>query len=119
MKKIILGVLLSLAVQAKTIPIKISAYTSSKSQTQGNPFVAAWGDRLKKYHKKRVIAVSRDLLKHVKHNQKVKIKIGKKIYNVKVVDKMAKRWHRKVDLYFYTSRKEALRFGVKRGKLII
>jgi 3D (Asp-Asp-Asp) domain-containing protein len=119
--KILIALFLVVSVYAKTIPVHISAYTSHKNQTSKHPFTAAWGLKLKKHHKKKIIAVSRDLLK------KYKLKPGQKVYlktknfkgYVRVQDKMNKRWRRKVDLYFYTARNEALRFGVRKGTITI
>ena len=103
------------------IKVKISAYTSHKSQTSGNSFQAAWGLILKRHHKKKVIAISRDLLKRfkLKNGQKVHLKTKGFSGYVIIADKMHSRWKNKVDLYFYTSKKEAIKWGVKKGTLTI
>ena len=121
MKKLIITVFLIVSTYAKTIPVKVTAYTSHRSQTSKHPFTAAWGLKLKRHHKKKVIAVSRDLLKkyHLKAGSRVYLKTKSFRGYVTVQDKMHKRWRNKVDLYFYTARNEALRFGIKKGTITI
>ena len=93
------------------LTVTASAYNSVRSQTQGNPSIAAWGDRLKPGMK--VIAVSRDLLKMgLKHNTKVKIEGLSGYYLVK--DKMNKRWSRKIDIYMGTDIKAARKWGKRK-----
>ncbi|MGK0271355.1 MAG: 3D (Asp-Asp-Asp) domain-containing protein, partial [Cocleimonas sp.] len=81
----------------KRLKVTATAYTSHVGQTDSTPNIAAWGDRLKPGMK--VIAVSRDLLKvyGLKHKQKVRIKGLKGEYLV--LDKMNKRWRKKIDIY--------------------
>jgi 3D (Asp-Asp-Asp) domain-containing protein len=91
-----------------SLDVTASAYNSVRSQTSGNPFIGAWGDRLKPGMK--VIAVSRDLLKMgLKHNTKVKIKGLPGTYLVK--DKMHKRWKRMIDIYMGIDIKAARQWG--------
>lgn len=100
--------------------VKISAYTSHENQTDDSPFVAAWNNKLSpSKHKKRIIAVSRDLLKDgLEDGEKVILKFENKMYLVEVRDKMNKRWRDKVDLYFGVDHEAAMKFGVKQGKII-
>jgi len=92
----------------QSLTVTATAYNSLPSQTQGNPSIAAWGDRLKPGMK--VIAVSRDLLRMgLKHNTRVKIKGLPGTYLVK--DKMHKRWSRKIDIYMGTDIKAARNWG--------
>ncbi|OAN16971.1 hypothetical protein A3K86_08530 [Photobacterium jeanii] len=82
--------------QTKTLTVTATAYNSVRAQTNANPSIAAWGDRLKPGMK--VIAVSRDLLNMgIKHGTKVKISGLPGEYVV--LDKMNKRWSRKIDIY--------------------
>jgi len=98
----------------KTMEVSVSAYNSVKSQTKGRANKTAWGDTLKPGMK--AIAVSRDLLKHsMKHNTKVKIEGLDGHY--RVLDKMAKRWKKKVDIYMGTDVKAAKKWGKKKRKI--
>ncbi len=107
MKQAIVGFLLAVitlgwgtsalaGMQGKTLKVTATAYNSVRAQTNSNPSIAAWGDRLKPGMK--VIAVSRDLLKMgITHGTKVKISGLPGEYVV--LDKMNKRWSRKIDIY--------------------
>ncbi|WP_200281652.1 3D domain-containing protein [Rhabdochromatium marinum] len=76
--------------------VTATAYNSVPQQTDGDPNVAAWGDRLKPGMK--VIAVSRDLLnKGLTRGVNVKIEGLSGTY--KVLDKMHSRWTDKIDIY--------------------
>jgi len=91
--------------------VTATAYNSVRSQTQGNPSIGAWGDRLKPGMK--VIAVSRDLIRMgLKHNTRVKIKGLPGTYLVK--DKMGKRWSRKIDIYMGRDVKAARKWGKRK-----
>ena len=99
------------AARQHTLTVTASAYNSLKAQTRGNPFIGAWGDRLKPGMK--VIAVSRDLIKMgLKHNTKVKIDGLPGSYLVQ--DKMGKRWSRKIDIYMGADLKAARKWGKRK-----
>ena len=106
---------LPLTLQAKkTLTVTASAYTSHKNQTQGDPTIAAWGNKLKSGVK--TIAVSRDLLrKGLKNGSRVTIDGLKGTYIVR--DKMHKKWRKKIDIYMGYDRKRALNWG--RRKVVI
>jgi 3D (Asp-Asp-Asp) domain-containing protein len=88
--------------------VTATAYTSSPRETDSTPFLAAWGDTLKPGMKS--IAVSRDLLKlGLTHNKKVKIEGLKGSYII--LDKMNKRWEKKIDIYMGTDVKKAKEWG--------
>ena len=99
----------SLGKYNKRLKVVATAYTSHVDQTDSTPNIAAWGDRLKPGMK--VIAVSRDLLNvyGLKHKQKVRIKGLKGEYLV--LDKMNKRWRKKIDIYMGMNKKKAFRWG--------
>ena len=62
----------SFAAKPQKMYVTATAYNSVRAQTNSNPSIAAWGDRLKPGMK--AIAVSRDLLKKgLKRGVKVKI----------------------------------------------
>lgn len=95
----------------KPINVTASAYNSLAYQTNSNPSIAAFGDRLKPGMK--CIAVSRDLLKMgLKHNTPIKIEGFDGIYLVK--DKMNARWEKHIDIYMGTDVKAARNWGRKR-----
>ena len=103
----------SLAKKSKKrkLSVTATAYTSRKSETQGDPFLAAWGDRLKPGMK--CIAVSRDLIAMgLTHNTPVRIKGLPGVYLVK--DKMNKRHTRKIDIYHGTNLKAARAWGKRK-----
>lgn len=95
------------------IPLRVTAtaYNSTKSQTEGDPFIGAFGDSVKPSVKS--IAVSRDLYRMgLKHNTYVTIEGLKGIYLVK--DKMHERWKNKIDIYMGTDIIAAKRWGRKK-----
>ena len=97
------------------LKVTATAYTSHVAQTDSTPNIAAWGDKLTPGMK--AIAVSRDLL-HVyglKHGTKVRIKGLSGEYLV--LDKMNKRWRKKIDIYMGKDRRKAFKWGRRRVEL--
>jgi 3D (Asp-Asp-Asp) domain-containing protein len=91
--------------------VTITAYNSVRSQTDGNPTIAAWGDRLKPGMK--VVAVSHDLMKRgLTRGKKIKIKGLKGQYVV--LDRMSKRWKKRIDIYMGNNVRKARRWGRQR-----
>jgi 3D (Asp-Asp-Asp) domain-containing protein len=91
-----------------TLEVTATAYNSLPSQGSGDPTLAAWGDRLKPGMK--AIAVSRDLLAlGLTHGATVEIEGVAGSWTV--LDKMARRWTRRIDLYMGIDRSAALRWG--------
>ena len=97
--------------------VTATAYCSRPEETDGDPFVAAWGDRLKPGEK--AIAVSRDLLDlGLTHRTPVWIEVdGEERGPYLVMDKMAKRWKDRIDLYYGVDRKAALEWGKRRVRI--
>ena len=95
----------------KSLNVVATAYTSHKNQTDGTPFIAAWNNRLRPGM--RAIAVSRDLLKTYGLKNKSKVRISGLPGEYTVLDKMNKRWKKKIDIYMGTDRKKALQWGRK------
>ncbi|MGB0845345.1 MAG: 3D domain-containing protein [Thiolinea sp.] len=91
--------------------VTATAYNSLPAQTDSTPNIAAWGDRLRPGMK--VIAVSRDLLKKYGLKHKDKVKISGLDGEYQVLDKMNKRWRKKIDIYMGKDRRKALRWGRK------
>ncbi|MBC7000047.1 3D domain-containing protein [Cytophaga sp. FL35] len=98
----------------KTKEVMVSAYNSTKGQTDGQPNIAAWGDTLKPDQKS--IAVSRDLIPlGFNYNTQVKIDGLEGIYLVK--DKMHYRWRNKIDVYMGLDVQKARDWGRKKLKV--
>lgn len=96
------------------LEVTATAYTSTHSQTDSTPFLAAWNNVLKPGVKS--IAVSRDLLKKgLKNGSKVTISGLPGEYLV--LDKMNKRWEKKIDIYMGKDHKKAKEWG--KQKVII
>ncbi len=90
------------------LKVTATAYNSLPGQTQGNPSVTAWGDKLVPGMK--AIAVSRDLIsKGLGHGTKVKIDGMPGTY--RVMDKLHKRWKRRIDIYMGKDVKAAKAWG--------
>ncbi len=95
--------------------VTATAYTSCHRETDRTPYLAAWNNRLKPSIKS--IAVSRDLLKlGLTNGTKVKIS-GLKGHYV-VLDKMNKRWKKKIDIYMGCNLKKAKRWGKRKVTII-
>ncbi len=92
----------------QSLKVTASAYTSSVGETDSTPNLAAWGDILEPGMKS--IAVSRDLLEMgLTHNQEVRIEGFDGTY--RVLDKMNKRWKKKIDIYMGNDVKAARQWG--------
>ena len=91
--------------------VTASAYTSCKRETDSTPYLAAWKNRLNPSVKS--IAVSRDLLKKGLTN-KTKVTIDGLPGTYLVLDKMNKRWKKKIDIYMGCNLKKARRWGKRK-----
>ncbi|WP_375579781.1 hypothetical protein ABWH96_01500 [Marivirga tractuosa] len=101
-----------------TIQVTATAYNSIEAQTKkGNPALAAWGDTLKPGMK--AIAISRDFLNEdiLEHNSEVKIEGLEGTY--KVMDKMNKRWTRKIDIYMGLDEEAARNWGKQQVEIYV
>ncbi len=99
------------AKSVKELRVTATAYNSLPAQTDNTPDIAAWGDRLRPGMK--AIAVSRDLLKKYGLKHKDKVKISGLEGEYQVLDKMNKRWKKKIDIYMGKDRRKALKWGRK------
>jgi 3D (Asp-Asp-Asp) domain-containing protein len=80
----------------RALAVTATAYNSVPEQTDGDPTLAAWGDSLAPGMK--VIAVSQDLIPlGLDHRTSVTIKGLPGVYLV--LDKMHKRWEKRIDIY--------------------
>ena len=91
--------------------VTASAYTSCRRETDKTPYLAAWNNRLKPSVKS--IAISRDLLKLGLTNG-TKVHIDGLAGTYTVLDKMHKRWKKKIDIYMGCSIKKARRWGKRK-----
>ena len=91
--------------------VTASAYTSCRRETDNTPYLAAWNNKLK--HSVKSIAVSRDLLKKGLTN-KTKVTIDGLPGTYIVLDKMNKRWKKKIDIYMGCNLKKARRWGKRK-----
>jgi 3D (Asp-Asp-Asp) domain-containing protein len=97
--------------KSRMLEVTATAYTSSVGETDSTPTISAWGDRLKPGM--RVIAVSRDLLTMgLTHGTLVQVEGFNKDFIV--LDKMNKRWTKKVDIYMGNDKRAALNWGKKK-----
>jgi 3D (Asp-Asp-Asp) domain-containing protein len=93
------------------LEVTATAYNSVPAQTNDDPTLTAWGDRLTPGMKS--IAVSRDLIElGLSHGVEVEIVGLEGRYVVR--DKMAKRWERKIDIYMGVDIDAAREWGKRR-----
>lgn len=119
-KSLLLGVLITVNFsfsiyacedKSRMLEVTATAYTSSVDETDSTPNISAWGDRLKPGM--RVLAVSRDLLAMgLTHGTLVQVEGFDKDFIV--LDKMNKRWKKKVDIYMGNDKQEALNWGKRK-----
>ena len=94
--------------------VRASAYNSLPGQTDDEPSVAAWGDRLEPGMA--AIAVSRDLLE-LGLTRGVRVRIEGLPGEYVVLDKMAARWRNKIDIYMAEDVEAARRWGVREVRI--
>ncbi|ELR64035.1 hypothetical protein C942_03116 [Photobacterium marinum] len=127
MKQAIIGIFFALmalgwgasaqaGIQGKSLRVTATAYNSVRAQTNDNPSIAAWGDRLKPGMK--AIAVSRDLLK-MGLTRGTRVKISGLPGEYVVLDKMNKRWSRKIDIYMGTDVRAAKNWGRRKVTITV
>jgi 3D (Asp-Asp-Asp) domain-containing protein len=95
----------------QVLKVTATAYNSLPGQTQNDPSLTAWGDRL--VPGMNVIAVSRDLIaKGLTHGVKVKIDGMSGTYTV--MDKLHKRWKLRIDIYMGKDVQAAKQWGKRK-----
>ena len=95
----------------RTLEVTATAYNSLPQQGQGDPTIAAWGAKL--HPGMKAIAVSRDLIELGLTNG-VEVRIDGLPGTYTVLDKTAKRWKRRIDIYMGTDVKAARQWGKRR-----
>lgn len=91
--------------------VTVTAYSSDVEQCDGDPFVTASGERVRPGG----VALSRDMLARwggeIEYGDSVVLEFGDgRLWIMEVLDTMAARWERRVDVWCAT-KGEALRFG--------
>ena len=98
----------------QSIVVTATAYNSVPEQTDDQPNVTAWGDRLTPGMK--VIAVSRDLIPlGLDHRAPVSIEGLPGQYLV--LDKMNARWEKRIDIYMGADLKAARAWGARQVRI--
>ena len=87
-----------------------TAYNSVSEQTNSEPNIGAWGDSISPGMK--VIAVSRDLL-NLGLTHGVEVTIDGFPGTFRVLDKMGRRWEKRIDIYMGDDVTKAQRWGVR------
>jgi 3D (Asp-Asp-Asp) domain-containing protein len=98
----------------RTLVVTASAYNSLPKQTVGDPSMAAWGDVLEPGVK--AIAVSRDLIE-LGLVRGTRVRIEGLPGEYAVLDKMARRWRRKIDIYMGDDVEAARAWGVREVRI--
>ncbi len=117
-RKLLLGLLLvtSSCTHAgeRTLVVTATAYNSLPEQTQGDPTRGAWGDELVPGMK--AIAVSSDL-EELGLTRGVRVRIEGLPGTYTVLDRMPRRWTRKIDIYMGRDVAAARAWGRRRVKI--
>ncbi|HEY5656175.1 MAG TPA: hypothetical protein VIY27_00150 [Myxococcota bacterium] len=98
----------------RSLVVQASAYNSLPGQTSGDPRRAAWGDRLEPGV--RAVAVSRDLLE-LGLVRGARVRIDGLPGEYVVLDKMARRWRGKIDIYMGEDVEAARAWGVREVRI--
>ncbi|WPP49524.1 3D domain-containing protein [Catalinimonas niigatensis] len=103
-------IFLASCAETKTLEVTATAYNSVEAQTKkGDAATAAWGDQLEPGMK--AIAVSRDLLQEEGFDYNTRVKIEGLPGTYRVLDKMNKRWEKRIDVYMGEDLAMAKEFG--------
>jgi len=98
----------------RTLVVTATAFNSLPEQTDDEPHVAAWGDPIAPGM--RVIAVSRDLIPEgLDRHTPVTIEGFPGVYLV--LDKMHKRWKKRIDIYMGHDIEAARAWGKRRVEI--
>ena len=100
--------------RARELVVTATAYTSSVSETDGEPHLAAWSDRIAPGM--RVLAVSPDLLA-LGIDRGTEVRVDGLPGTWTVLDRMPDRWHRRIDVYMGTDTQAARRFGKRKVRI--
>jgi 3D (Asp-Asp-Asp) domain-containing protein len=98
----------------RSLVVTATAYNSLPGQTDGNPSLGAWGDRLRPGM--RVIAVSSDLVA-MGLTRGAKARIEGLPGEYTVLDRMAKRWRKRIDIYMGVDVRAARHWGRRQVRI--
>lgn len=98
----------------RSLLVTATAFNSLRGQTRGDPTIGAWGDRLEPGM--RAIAVSRDLIA-LGLTRGTAVRIEGLPGEYVVLDKMARRWKAKIDIYMGRDVKAARKWGRRRVRI--
>ena len=105
---LVVGTLTGCSGEQQSLTVTATAYNSVSGQTQGDPNVGAWGDRIRPGDK--VVAVSPDLLSlGLERGTKVQIEGVSGTY--RVADRTNSRLERTIDIYMGTDVEKAREWG--------
>jgi 3D (Asp-Asp-Asp) domain-containing protein len=98
----------------RSLVVTATAYNSLRSQTDGNPSLGAWGDRLRPGM--RAVAVSHDLLA-LGLGRGTKLRIEGLPGEYTVLDKTARRWRKRIDIYMGVDVQAARQWGRRQVRI--
>ncbi len=98
----------------RTLSLTATAYNSVPEQTNSEPNIGAWGDALTPGMK--VIAVSRDLLE-IGLTRGAEVEIDGIPGTYRVLDKMGRRWEKRIDIYMGEDVRAAREWGVRNVRI--
>ena len=98
------------ATPRRTLALTATAYNSVVEQTNSEPNIGAWGDSLTPGVK--AIAVSRDLL-DLGLTRGAEVEIEGMPGTYRVLDKMGRRWTKRIDIYMGLDIQAAREWGVR------
>lgn len=98
----------------RTLVVTATAYNSVRGQTDGNPSIAAWGDRLRPGM--RAIAVSHDLIR-MGLGRGARVRIEGLPGDWVVLDRMHARWRKRIDIYMGVDVHAARQWGRRQVRI--
>jgi 3D (Asp-Asp-Asp) domain-containing protein len=100
--------------ERRWLEVDVTAYNASVAQTDRDPWIAAWGDKLRPGM--RAIAVSRDLLS-LGFDHGTRVEIDGLPGEYVVLDKTHRRWTRRIDLFMGKDVRKALNWGNRQMRI--
>ena len=100
--------------EPRWLEVEVTAYNASVAQTDRDPWIAAWGDKLRPGM--RAIAVSRDLLS-LGFEHRTRVEIDGLPGEYVVLDKTHRRWTRRIDLFMGKDVQTALNWGNRKMRI--
>ena len=95
---------------SRELTVTATAYNSLPGQTEGDPSIGAWGDRLDPAVPS--IAVSPDLVR-MGLGRGARVRIEGFDRDFIVLDKMPSKWTKRIDIHMGTDHRAALQWGVR------